>query len=149
LPELKTSLSEWRRSLEREEYLMPFGIPRMMGQCGSPELRTVNCDMSWLRETIAESRSIWNESAAEAGSVHSLGDIQLIVISEDPAKNTNEFLPEFEKGQDALAHLSTHSSRVTAVGSGHQIQKERPDLVVSSAQTVWAGLRDRENSTSR
>jgi len=148
LPKLKTSLSEWRRSLEREEYAMRFGLPRALGQCGvgTPELmaqlRTVECDMSWIRETIAECRSMWEESATEAGSVHSLGSMPLIVISEDPAKNSAEFLPEFERGQDALTRLSTAGSRVTAVGSGHQIQKERPDLVVSSVQRVWKETRE-------
>jgi len=148
LPKLKTSLAEWRRSLEREEYGMPFGVPRALGRCGTgtPELmrqlRTVECDMSWIQETIAECRTMWDESAAEAGSVHSLGSMPLIVISEDPARNSGEFLPEFEKGQDALMHLSTDGSRVTAVGSGHQIQKERPNLVVSSVQRVWMQTQD-------
>ena len=148
LPKLKTSLLEWRRSLEREEYGMPFGVPRALGRCGTgtpelmPKLRTVECDMSWIRETIAESRTMWDESAAEAGAVHSLGSMPLIVISEDPAKNSGEFLPEFEKGQDALMRLSTDGSRVTAVGSGHQIQKERPNLVVSSVQRVWMQTQD-------
>jgi pimeloyl-ACP methyl ester carboxylesterase len=146
LPELKTSLSEWRKSLEREEYAMPFAVPRALGWCGTgtpvltPELRTVECDMSWIKETIAECRSMWNESATQAGSVSSLGNIPLIVISEDPAKNVSKFIPEFDKGQDALARLSTRGSRVTAVGSGHQIQKERPDLVISSVRKIWTAI---------
>jgi len=155
LPKLKTSLSEWRRSLEREEYGMRFGVTRALGRCGvgtpelTPKLRTVECDMSWIQETIAECRSMWDASAAEAGSVHSLGSIPLIVISEDPAKNSSEFLPEFEKGQEALMRLSTDGSRVTAVGSGHQIQKERPDLVVSSVRRVWEETQDSAEPTVR
>jgi len=145
LPELKTSLSEWRKSLEREEYVMPFGIPRVLGRCGTgtaelvPQLQTVECDMSWIKETVAECQSMWNESAAQAGSVRSLEDLPLVVISEDPAKNVNKFMPEFERGQDALAHLSTSGSRVVAIGSGHQIQKERPDLVIESVHKLWTG----------
>ncbi|HEY5054596.1 MAG TPA: alpha/beta hydrolase [Acidobacteriaceae bacterium] len=151
LPELKTSLSQWRRSLERERYAMPFGIPRILGWCGTgtpkmmPKLKTVECDMSWIKETIAECHSMWNESAAQAGSVRSLGNMPLIVISEDSTKNVKEFLPEFEKGQEALAHLSTSRSRVIAIGSGHQIQKERPDLVSSSVQKLWIGLQSPAN----
>jgi pimeloyl-ACP methyl ester carboxylesterase len=147
LPELKTSLSEWRKSLEREEYSMPFGLPRLLRWCGSgapdlaPKLRTVECDRSWIKETIAESRSMWNESAAQAGSVRSLGKIPLIVISEDPARNVKEFLPEFEKGQEALVHLSADGSRVIAIGSGHQIQKERPDTVISGVRKLWVEIR--------
>ncbi|HKO17632.1 MAG TPA: hypothetical protein VJU82_01975, partial [Acidobacteriaceae bacterium] len=124
-------------------YVMPFGAPRALGWCGAGtpdlrrKLRAVECDMSWIKETIAECHSMWNQSAAQARSVSSLGNLPLIVISEDPAKNVKEFLPEFEKGQQALMQLSTSGSRVIAIGSGHQIQKERPDLVITSAHKLW------------
>lgn len=142
LPQLKTSLEDWRERLRHQEYLMPFGIPRILSWCGDgppelrAELRTIECTVSRLRETLAECSSVWNESAAQVRATGSLGDVPLVVVSEDPAKNTKAFLPAFEKGQDSLAHLSSKSLRMIAMGSGHQIQHERPDIVILAIRKV-------------
>ncbi len=142
LPELRTGLADWRRHLRWQQLAMPFGIPRLMGWCGNgqPELqsklRAIECNVSRLRESIAECSSMWGESASQARSTVTLGEMPLVVLSEDPAKNVKEFLPVFEWGQQDLMHLSSNSSRITAVGSGHQIQKERPDLVVAAVQRI-------------
>jgi pimeloyl-ACP methyl ester carboxylesterase len=142
LPELRRGLADWRQHLRWQQLAMPFGIPRLMGWCGNgqPELqsklRTIECNVSRLRESIAECSSMWGESASQARSTVTLGEIPLVVLSEDPAKNVKEFLSVFEWGQQDLMHLSPNSSRITAVGSGHQIQKERPDLVVAAVQKI-------------
>jgi pimeloyl-ACP methyl ester carboxylesterase len=142
LPELRRGLADWRRHLRWQQLAMPFGIPRLMGWCGNgqPELqsklRTIECNVSRLRESTAECSSMWGESASQARSTVTLGDMPLVVLSEDPAKNVKEFLPAFEWGQQDLMHLSSNSFRITAVGSGHQIQKERPDLVVTAVQPI-------------
>jgi pimeloyl-ACP methyl ester carboxylesterase len=153
LPVLKTGLADWERQLKHEEYLMPFGIPRLLGWCGSgppeirAEMRTVECTVSRLRETVAECESIWNESATAARKVTTLGDLPLVVLSEDPAKNVPEYLSVFEAAQQELARLSSNSTRVVAYGSGHQIQKERPDLVVAAVQRVVDESRRHELSS--
>jgi pimeloyl-ACP methyl ester carboxylesterase len=141
LPELNTGLKDWRHQLERQEYAMPFGIPRLAGWCGNgpPELRSqlraVECSVSRLREAISECDSMWEESANQARQTGTLGDIPLVVISEDPARNLQGFpLTVFEEGQQDLMHLSSNSHRMIALGSGHQIQKERPDLVVEAVR---------------
>jgi pimeloyl-ACP methyl ester carboxylesterase len=142
LPELRTSSEKWRRQLRNQEFLMPFGLPRLMGWCGNgpseiqASLRTIECNVSRLRESIAESLSIWNESAAQVRATGSLGDLPLIVISEDPAKNVQAFLPVFEAGQQTLASLSSNSVRMTALGSGHQIQRDRPDIVIVAIKQI-------------
>jgi pimeloyl-ACP methyl ester carboxylesterase len=142
LPALKTALAIWERQLKHQEYLMPLGIPRLLGWCGSgppeirAEMRTVECSLSRLRETLAECESIWNQSAVDARKVTTLGDIPLVVLSEDPAKNAPEFLSVFEASQEELALLSSNSTRTVAYRSGHQIQKERPDVVVAAVQRV-------------
>jgi pimeloyl-ACP methyl ester carboxylesterase len=142
LPALKTALAKWERQLKHQEYLMPLGIPRLLGWCGSDppeiraEMRTVECNLSRIRETLAECESIWNQSAVDARKVTTLGDIPLVVLSEDPAKNAPEFLSVFEASQEELARLSSNSTRTVAYRSGHQIQKERPDLVVAAVQRV-------------
>jgi pimeloyl-ACP methyl ester carboxylesterase len=148
MPELKTGLAQWERQLRHQEYLMPFGMPRLLGWCGSgppeirAEMRTVECNVSRLRETLAECDSIWNRSAAEARKVTTFGDIPLVVLSEDPAKTG----PVFQDSQQELARLSSNNTRVIAYGSGHQIQKERPDLVVAAVQRVIDDVRNRELS---
>jgi pimeloyl-ACP methyl ester carboxylesterase len=152
LPVLKAALASWQRQLKHQEYLMPFGIPRILGWCGSgppeirSEMRTVECTFSRLRETLAECDSIWNESATAARRVTALGDLPLVVLSEDPAKNVPEYLSAFEQSQQELALLSSNSTRIIAYGSGHQIQKERPDLVVAAVQRVTSESRKRELS---
>ena len=142
LPKLKQATAEWCRQLRWREYEMFFGIPRLLGSCGngSPELesmlRTIECRVANVRETFAECTGIFNESAAQVRATGSLGDMPLVVLTEDPDKNVKEFLAAFEQGQDELANLSSNSSRVIAKGSGHQIQKERPDLVIDAVHKV-------------
>ena len=142
LPELRRGLADWRRHLQWQQLAMPFGIPRLMRWCGNGQqelqskLRTIECNESRLRESIAECFSMWGESASQARSTVTLGDMPLVVLSEDPAKNVKEFLPVFEWGQQDLMHLSSNSSRITAIGSGHQIQRERPDMVVAAVRRI-------------
>jgi pimeloyl-ACP methyl ester carboxylesterase len=143
LPELRTGLESWRNQLKRQELLMPFGLPRLLGWCGNgpseiqAELRAIECNVPRLRESIAETLSTWDESAAQVRASGSLGNLPLIVISEDPAKNTPAFLSVFESGQEQLASLSSNSVRMTAIGSGHQIQRERPDLVIQAIKNIF------------
>lgn len=152
LPVLKYGLASWQRQLKHQEYLMPFAIPRILGWCGSgppeirAEMRTVECTLSRLRETLGECDSIWNESATAARRVMTLGDLPLVVLSEDPAKNVPEYLSAFEESQQELAQLSSNSTRIVAYGSGHQIQKERPDLVITAIQSIVNESRKRELS---
>jgi pimeloyl-ACP methyl ester carboxylesterase len=83
-----------------------------------------------------------------------LGDIPLIVLSQshrDPdsvpsgAAITPEVLQEYdqtwEQLQLELAALSTHGKRLVAEGSGHNIQLDRPDLVVRAIEELLAVAR--------
>jgi pimeloyl-ACP methyl ester carboxylesterase len=153
LPELRTDLEKWRRQLRAQEFLMLFGLPRLMGWCGNgpPEiqakLQTIECNVSRLREAIAECLSMWDESAAQTRATSSLRNLPLVVISEDPARNTQAFLPVFEAGQQNLASLSSNSDRMTAIGSRHQIQRDRPDIVIAAIkQLVQQARHSRGNS---
>ena len=149
LPELRAGLESWRHQLKRQELLMPFGLPRLFGWCGNgpPEIRAalqaIECNVPRLRESIAETLSTWDESAAQVRASGSLGNLPLIVISEDPAKNTPAFLSAFEAGQEQMASLSSNSVRMTAVGSGHQIQRERPDVVIEAIKNVFETTKSR------
>jgi pimeloyl-ACP methyl ester carboxylesterase len=151
LPELRSGLAIWRRQLKRQELLMPFGIPRLMGWCGNgpseiqAKLRAIECNAARLREAVSECYSMWDESAAQART-GPLGDLPLVVISEDPTHVTGALAP-FEEGQESLASLSSNSVRMTAVGSGHQIQRQRPDIVILAVkQLVEQSRHSRGNS---
>jgi len=74
---------------------------------------------------------MWDESAARVRETGPLEDLPLIVISEDP-KHVPVASAPFAEGQQSLANLSSNSVRMTAIGSGHQIQRERPDIAISA-----------------
>jgi pimeloyl-ACP methyl ester carboxylesterase len=133
--------------LRQQEFLAaitPFGIPRILGFCGSDaEIRAAECNFHSAREGVAELRA-FATSAAQTATTGSLGNIPLVVLSHDP--NTPQpDLPEdlvkpfndaWEKMQEELAQLSPRSARVIAKNSGHYIQLDRPDLVIEAVRNV-------------
>ena len=141
-PKIKRATEEWFRSFERKEYEMFFGISRLQHSCGTthddfPDMRrAIECRESYLRETRAECVSVLGESADQVRATGSLGKLPLVVISEDPNRNSKEFLSAFEQSQAELEELSTNSQRIIATKSGHQIQLERPDVVIQAIQNV-------------
>jgi len=63
-----------------------------------------------------------------------LNDLPVLVLSSDPAKQMADHMSRVEvdawgRMQENLRRLSTHSRRIIAKGSGHNIQLDRPDLV--------------------
>jgi pimeloyl-ACP methyl ester carboxylesterase len=139
-PGMRENFLLWRAYLVKRQRLMPFGIPRLMGWCdvGAPQpaVRTVECRASRYDETLAELDS-FAASADQVRPTGSLGDMPLAVLSEDPDKvYPRDMVPAFLECQDDLARLSTRATHVVAKGSGHQIQKERPDLVIATIRQV-------------
>jgi pimeloyl-ACP methyl ester carboxylesterase len=138
---IKHLLDDYLGRLRRNELLMPLGIPRLAGWCGvgpaelETELRVTECNTVTLRETLAESAN-FERSANEIRSARKLGNLPVTVISEDPEKNVAEFRAAFEEMQADLATLSSRSTRRIAIGSGHQIPLEKPDVVVDAIRTM-------------
>lgn len=142
--------SEWRRTIEWQERLMFLGVPRFMGWCGNgaPEirsaLRSFDCSVQQKRATMAE-MDAFDQSAAEVAKTGSLGDMPLAVLSQD----TDQKMPGVDRAfqqawtlmQGELAQLSSRGSRVMAKGSSHQIQLEKPDLVVEAVRNVVSECR--------
>lgn len=143
-PEVNDLDATWLREQEFFEATMPFGIPRLLGFCGSDaEVRAAECNFHSVREGVAELKSI-SESASQAGQTGTLGDIPLIVVSSDPDKPQPE-LPEdlakpasdaWQRMQKELAQLSTRSTHIVAKNSGHYVQLDRPDVVVGAVRQV-------------
>ncbi|WP_321477894.1 alpha/beta hydrolase [uncultured Paludibaculum sp.] len=145
-PSITAAIANYQEHLRRMRLLMPFGIPRLFRWCGEgnpelqPALRANACRTAAIHETVAESEA-FNSSANEVRAAGWLGELPLVVISEDPAKNAPEGVGVFEAMQSDLAGLSSHSARIVAIGSGHQIHWERPDLVVSAIRAMVAEIR--------
>jgi pimeloyl-ACP methyl ester carboxylesterase len=142
--ELKNMEGTWNREAIFLEYATPFGIPRFLGLCDADAVvRAAECNWHTEHERAAEMKS-FSQSAAQAGTVTSLGDIPLVVLSHDPdkpsaelpadlAKSTNE---AWEKMQEELAHLSTHGIQSIAKNSSHYIQLDRAELVIDAVRNV-------------
>ncbi len=143
-PMLKDLDRTWIREQEFFEFTMPFGLPRLLGFCSRDgEERAAECNFHSVRESVAELKSI-SASAAETAAAGSLGNMPLVVLSQDPdapqydlpedlVKPTNEAWGQM---QTELARLSTRGTRVIAKNSGHYIQLDRPDLVVDAIRKV-------------
>ena len=97
---------------------------------------------------MAELKS-FPESATQTAATGSLGDFPLAVLSHDPvgalgsfpagiAKPANE---AWEKMQAELAHLSTRGTQIIAAGSSHDIQRDRPDVVIEGVRSVVEQVR--------
>jgi pimeloyl-ACP methyl ester carboxylesterase len=72
---------------------------------------------------------------------HPLGTIPLVVLSKTPElDNDDDYTPEQlawnRDLQDRLAALSTNSEHTIADHSGHHIQLDQPDLVISAILRV-------------
>jgi pimeloyl-ACP methyl ester carboxylesterase len=148
-PMLKDLDRTWIREQEFFEFTMPFGLPRLLGFCSNDaQARAAECNFHSLRESVAELKSI-SESAAQTAATGSLGDMPLVVLSQDPDAPQYD-LPEdivkptseaWQQMQKELAQLSTRSTQVIAKNSGHYIQLNRPDLVVDAIRQVIRAVR--------
>ena len=135
-PAVNDLQGSWLRAAEFLEFITSFGIPRVLGFCGSDAVtRAAECTFSNTREGVAEMKS-FSESAAQAGLTQSLGDLPLEVLSHDP--NTPQpDLPEelvkptndaWEQMQEELAHLSTKGTQRPTAGTTFK----------STALTLWS-----------
>jgi len=143
-PALKDWKKSERRTAEFLEFGMPVGIPRLLGLCDpDPVIRAAECNFQTAGEGVAEMKA-FPQSAAEAATTGSLGDLPLAVLSHDPDKPSAEFPADlgkttneaWEQMQEELAHLSTRGTKTIARNSGHYIQMDRPDVVVDAVRAV-------------
>ena len=131
-------------SVARRSWLLPFGIVRLARLCGSgpsalePELRAIECRSTALSEQIAELDN-FGRSAEQARASGTLGDLPLIVISEDAAKfmaSVPGAPAAFDAKQDDLMHLSSRGCRIIATGSDHQVMMQRPDVIIEAIRRM-------------
>jgi len=152
-PEIRDMQADWTRKAEFTEYTMPFGIPRLLGQCDeNPVQRAAACNWHTAAEAVAELKSFPAESAAQTAASGSLGDIPLVVLSHDPNKRLGSFPAgvakpaneAWETMQEELVHLSTRGTQVIATGSSHDIQLDRPEVVIGGIRNVVQQVREEQ-----
>ena len=143
-PALNDLDAGWIREEEFLEFAMPLGIPRLMGFCGHDAvIRAAECNFHSAREGVAELKT-FPESAAQTATTGSLGDMPLAVLSHDPntpqpdlpedlVKPTNDV---WQQMQTELERLSTRGVQVIAKNSGHYIQLDRPDVVITAVRDL-------------
>lgn len=122
--------------------VMALGVPRWLGACSrhlrefSPEAQRLQdadfCDPH-VDAGIGEMLH-FHQSGEETVHDGPYGDLPVLVLSSDPAKALADHrspveVEAWERMQENLKHLSTHSRRIIARGSPHYIQLERPDLI--------------------
>ena len=134
----------WVREQEFLAFSMPFGIPRLLGFCGNDaQVRAADCNFHSAREGLAVLK-MFPESAAQAATTGSLGDLPLAVISHDPEVPQPDVPADLVKPmndawgqmQDELAHLSTRGTRTIAKNSSHYIQIDRPEVVIGAVRNM-------------
>ncbi|MGA9508901.1 MAG: alpha/beta hydrolase [Candidatus Sulfotelmatobacter sp.] len=143
-PALNDMDKTWVREQEFMTVAMPFGIPRLLGFCGNDaQVRAADCNFHSYREGLTVLKT-FPESAAQAATAGSLGDLPLAVLSHDPNVPVPEIPADlvkpmnvaWEEMQDELTHLSTRDTRTIAKNSSHYIQLDRPEVVVEAVRNV-------------
>jgi pimeloyl-ACP methyl ester carboxylesterase len=79
-------------------------------------------------------------------TVHPLGSIPLVVLSQDMSKRTDEHARIHIRTQQAQSQYSERGRQIVVAGAGHHIQLERPEVVVAAVKQV---LDDARHSTNR
>jgi len=133
-----------------------IGLSRLMGRCEASlpvSLKTYEAyadaaacrpedETSWLGEV-----DDFEISAKEVANT-TFGDLPLLIISQDPDRPKPGWPaqdiaanPIWAEMQENLIALSTRSRRIVARGSGHRVQRDRPDVIVSAVGEMILQLR--------
>jgi pimeloyl-ACP methyl ester carboxylesterase len=122
------------------------GLPPSLNEM-EPDVRetylAIGFEPEYFRAVRGEVEAI-EESDEQVRNAGSMGDVPLTVISHDvpdvfeglDAEDANRAEDVWQEGQRALARLSTDSSRLVAEGAGHNVQFDRPDLVLREIEEM-------------
>jgi len=139
---------EAQRYFMKIKWLEILGIVRAMGYCRHHEglddvtgkmIAENQCRASQLTAVIQENQSS-RQSGDETVGTGPFGDLPILIFSQDPQPSARSKAPTqadleiskiWNEMQEELKHLSTHSRRIIAKGSSHNIHVDRPDLLNS------------------
>ena len=135
----------WLRTMQ---FTAPFGLPRWRRWCGggpseiAPIKTAIFCRSHVYRTDYAQ-WAAFPAGAEEVRQLGPLGDLPLHVISRDPDRRPGSDDPTFSsreqhwlKLQQELVQLSTNAVHTIATGSGHDVMKDRPDVVVEAIRQI-------------
>jgi pimeloyl-ACP methyl ester carboxylesterase len=129
-----------------------FAILRFTAPLGSARLLNMGCrqtaahpDCSKFVVNLMKQVDVVKTSYAQAGASRSLGSLPLTVIAHDPKVGLEKIRDDQEENawsqwQEELAHLSSNSNLIVAPGVGHEIQTDKPEIVVNAIEhlvTQW------------
>jgi len=132
------------------------GIPRLFGMCkpvagweasAGRELGEDQCRSHF----DALENEYFNFDASSEETLHTgpFGDLTILIVSHDPAAGigpneppeVRKLEPLYAQMQEELKQLSTHSLRIIAKGSEHEVHTDRKELVLSLVRVFIAQIR--------
>ncbi len=154
--------------------VMALGITRLAGQCTAVPAGFEAYAGWWKANTCLPAQvtsyqreaSALTPSLAETAHTGPYGDLPVLVLSRDPQQELPPNFPlsvtptlfqqanvAWDSLQEDLKHLSTHSHRIIARGSGHYIPLDRPDLlnreVAAFIQQIRSNATSAENGSTK
>ena len=142
--------------------IVALGIARLMGQCDDVPpgleayaawIKASACHYPQLDAYVRESHAL-DASEKQAAVTGPFGDLPILVLSQDPKRPMPTFLQKHvsendwirssdahDQDQSAFLRLSTRSRHVIATGSGHYIQYDRPDVLITETTKFIEQLR--------
>jgi pimeloyl-ACP methyl ester carboxylesterase len=135
-------------------------VPRWLGAC-SRHLPGFSAEAQKLQDAdFCDPRvdagvgemSYFHQSSEETVHDGPYGDLPVLVLSSDPAKQMADHLSRvevdaWERMQENLRRLSAQSRRIIASRSGHNIQLDRPDLIEREVPLFIDQIRERQPSS--
>jgi pimeloyl-ACP methyl ester carboxylesterase len=123
-----------------------LGVPRLLGMCKQTAAKP---DCGRFVNTLLKSLDTAKTAYAQAGKTGPFGSLPLVVLAHDPAvgldkkKKDPKLEAAWSRWQEDLARLSTNSRLIVVRGCGHEIQTERPDVVVEAIRDIIFPARDK------
>lgn len=150
----------WMRLL-LVKVVMALGVPRWLGACsrhllgfsaGAQKRQDADFCDPHVDAGVGEMLH-FHQSGEETVHDGPYGDLPVLVLSSDPAKQMADHLSHvevdtWERMQENLKRLSTHSQRIIARGSGHNIHLDRPDLIEREVPLFIEQIRETHPSPS-
>jgi len=154
--ETQSQQAQRRRDAWLQAFEDAVGVSRLLGRC-RPQVRPglVSYRKFLLAEACRPAYEVsrlgefddFEASAAEVAHTN-FGTLPLLIISQDPDRPKPGWSqrdiaanPIWAALQEQSKVLSTHSRRIIARGSGHRVQNDRPDVVISAISQLIPELR--------
>lgn len=132
------------------------GFPRLMGMCkpvagfepnAGRLLAEDQCRMHF--DSLKNEYDNFDVSSSETLHTGPYGALPILIISHDPAAGVDpkeppearKIEPLWNQLQEELKPLSTHSLRIIAKGSGHEVHLDRKELVLQEVRLFIAQIR--------